>query len=108
MQGNGQRWIDFLRIIVWIFLCIGVIGGAIGGSLMGDGIGFLVVFAISVIVTLISTAVMMVFLDIALNISNMSQDVGNIKDRLQLNWIFQFRYSPVKVGQPSIRFKRGR
>jgi len=76
---NGSFWISGMKIIAWVFFALIIIGGLVGfiGSAIAGGGGLgLLMFIGSIIFAFLAVASIMIFLD-------MARDVSEIKNELK-------------------------
>jgi hypothetical protein len=84
VQG-GNVWISGMKIIAWIAFIGIILCGVLLGVSLGQGsaaIGF-VVFIASVIVAFLSVAMLMIFLNLAQDVSTLTKDASEIKQLLR-------------------------
>ena len=74
--GVESIWISGMRIIAWISFVAVIIGGIVLGVEIGGGMGF-ITFIAALIIGFISVAGTMIFLDMALDISEIKRTLKN-------------------------------
>ena len=81
---SGSIWISGMKFVAWIMFFGMIIAGIIlAVATESGGLGFLI-FVAAVIIAFLSVAMLMIFLDLAKNISKMARDVSEIKKIISL------------------------
>ena len=83
---GGNTWTATLEIVAWIIFAVSFIAGIIGAAILGTaGEGFMafLILVVSAISAFITLAVMMVFLQMAKDISSAAKDTAEIKELLK-------------------------
>ena len=94
MSGHESKWVAGMRIFAWIFLVAGIIGGIYSAVQLGRTFGefnwqtgeiqmnfgvFFITFLLSATVTFLITAAIMIFLDMASDVSAIKQHITTYK-----------------------------
>jgi len=83
---SGSFWISIMRIFAWVVLGLFVLAGlsffisSIGSYFIGTGMGFLV-FIGSILFGLLSVASIMIFLDLAKDVSEIKNELKRMNSR---------------------------
>jgi len=83
-EGDGSFWISGMKVFAWIAFTGIIISGIVIANQVGEnsgGMGFLT-FVGSVILAFLSVAMLMIFLNLAQDVSMMKKEISEIKQEL--------------------------